>query len=152
MGFNFADWTLEDVERHNARIKNQKASNSTFKNRTSNLSTIDKKPKYGAKKCEYGGITFDSQKERDRYIELLTLERQNKISNLQRQIPFILQDEFEFDGKKIRAIKYITDFVYTENGKIIVEDVKSEITRKDKVYQLKRKMFMYRYKNNIKEV
>jgi hypothetical protein len=29
----------------------------------------------------------------------------------------------------------------------VAEDVKSEATRKDKVYNLKKKLFMYQYKN-----
>lgn len=78
MGFGFVDWTLEDVEKHNTRIRNEKAFNLNFKNNASNLSYNSKKSKYGAKKCEYDGIAFDSQKERDRYIELLILECQKK--------------------------------------------------------------------------
>lgn len=152
MGFAFIDWTYEDVQKHNMKIKDEKAFKLDFENNTSNLSSTNKKSKYGANKCEYEGVKFDSKKEKDRYIELLTLERQKLISNLQRQVPFILQEKFELNGKKIREIKYIADFTYIENGKTVIEDVKSEATKKDKVYQLKKKMFMYKYKNNIKEV
>lgn len=148
----FSDWTFEDVQKHNMKIKNEKAFKLNFENSMSKLSGTNKKSKYGANKCEYEGIKFDSKKEKDRYIELLTLEKEKVISNLQRQVPFVLQDKFEFGGKKIREIKYIADFTYIENGKTVIEDVKSEATKKDKVYQLKKKMFMYKYKNNIKEV
>lgn len=152
MGFGFIDWTYEDVQKHNMKMKGEKAFKLDFENNMSNLLKTTKKSKYGANKCEYEGIKFDSKKEKNRYIELLTLERQKLISNLQRQVPFILQEKFEFGGKIIREIKYIADFIYVENGKIVIEDVKSEATKKDKVYQLKKKMFMYKYKNNIKEV
>lgn len=107
------------------------------------------KSKYGAKKCEYDGIKFDSQKERDRYIELKILEKGGAITDLQLQVPFVLQDGFEFNGKKILPIKYIADFTYWANGELVIEDVKGV---KTDVYELKKKMFMYRYKKYIREV
>ena len=41
-----------------------------------------------------------------------------------------------------RAVKYIADFVYIENGKTIVEDAKGFKTEK---YIIKRKLFKYKY-------
>lgn len=40
---------------------------------------------------------------------------------------------------------YVADFVYTDlkTGKKVVEDVKSEATRKDKAYVIKRKLMLY---------
>ena len=107
------------------------------------------KSKYGAKKCEYDGFKFDSKKERDRYIELKLLEKGGAIRDLQLQVPFVLQDGFEFNGKKILPIKYIADFTYWANGELVIEDVKGVKTG---VYEVKKKMFMYRYKKYIKEV
>ena len=43
--------------------------------------------------------------------------------------------------------KYIADFTYKKDGKLYVEDVKSEITRKDKTYRLKIKILLDRYKD-----
>ena len=87
------------------------------------------KSKYRAKKCEYDGIKFDSQKERDRYIELKLLEKGGAIRDLQLQVPFVLQDGFEFNGKKILPIKYIADFTYWANGELVIEDVKRRKNR-----------------------
>jgi hypothetical protein len=144
----FEDWTMEDVKRHNEKI-NKTSSNNHFPDVKKMAQDENKKSKYGAKKCEYEGIKFDSQKERDRYIELKLLEKGGGITDLQLQVPFVLQDSFEFNGKKILPIKYIADFTYWKNGELVIEDVKG---KKTDVYELKKKMFMYRYKKYIREV
>ena len=48
------------------------------------------KSKYGAKKVEIDGIIFDSKKEGRRYQELKMLQKAGEISNLQRQVKYIL--------------------------------------------------------------
>ena len=120
---DFEDWSMEDVKRHNEKI-NKTSSNNHFPDAGKMVQDENKKSKYGAKKCEYDGIKFDSQKERDRYIELKLLEKGGAIRDLQLQVPFVLQDGFEFNGKKILPIKYIADFTYWANGELVIEDVK----------------------------
>ncbi len=105
--------------------------------------------KYNAKKTEVDGIVFDSRREADRYCELKLLQRAGKISDLRLQVPFELQPAFTVNGKKVRPIHYIADFVYKENGQYIVEDAKGHRTKE---YMLKRKMYAYRYKDEIREV
>lgn len=144
----FEDWTEEDVLKHNARIS-KITSKDHFPDVGKMVQVKNKKSKYGAIKCKYNGIEFDSKKERDRYIELRKLEITGIISDLQLQVPFVLQDSFEFNDKKILPIKYIADFTYWENGELVIEDVKG---KKTAVYELKKKMFMYRYKKYIREV
>ena len=81
-------------------------------------------------------------------LYLKVLEEEGKISELELQKKFLLQEEFiDNTGKKQRPIYYIADFYYyDEKLKCdIAEDVKSEATRKDKVYQLKKKMFVHEY-------
>ena len=103
--------------------------------------------KYGAHKTELDGITFDSKKEAKRYALLKQLERFGMISDLRRQVPFELQPGYTNNqGKKIRAITYVADFVYVENGKQTVEDTKGF---KTKEYQIKRKLFEYKYPEYI---
>lgn len=46
---------------------------------------------------------------------------------------------------------YTADFVYYENGQLVVEDVKSDITRKEADYVLRRKLMLYRHGIKIKE-
>lgn len=108
--------------------------------------------KYGNRKTVIDGITFDSVKEANRYAELRLLEKAGWISDLEMQKPFELQPAFLHDGKKIQPIKYIADFTYLCDGKPVVEDVKSPATRKDKVYQLKKKMMLYVHGIEIKEI
>lgn len=111
--------------------------------------------KYGNKIVEQNGIRFDSIKENKRYNDLRLLERAKKITKLELQPVFTLQDDFiDRDGKKYKRITYRADFSYfNEQGEYIVEDVKSEATAKDKVYVLKKKMFLKNYPNFIhKEV
>lgn len=91
------------------------------------------------------GGGFDSRKEARRWQELCLLQRAGKITDLRRQVPFELIPAQYADGKCVeRAVKYVADFVYTENRKVIVEDVKSEATRKNKDYIIKRKLMLYR--------
>lgn len=108
------------------------------------------KSKYGAKKTEENGIVFDSKKEAKRYQQLKLLERGGLIHDLELQVEFELQPSFEIAGEKRLPIKYIADFVYSDNsGNMIVEDVKG---MKTDVYKLKKKLFEYKYSTKIKEV
>ena len=110
-----------------------------------------KNSKYNNAKTVVDGIEFDSEKESMRYAELKMLEKAGAIQDLKLQVPFILQPSFYKDGERIQAIKYVADFTYTKDGETVIEDVKSDATRKNKVYQLKKKMMEYRG-NYIKEI
>jgi hypothetical protein len=46
---------------------------------------------------------------------------------------------------------YTADFVYKQDDKLVVEDCKSDITRKEPDYVLRRKLMLYRYKIKILE-
>lgn len=59
----FEDWTIEDVQKHNAKIKNM-TSKIDFDIQDNKLNVENKKSKYRANKVEIDGIKFDSQKER----------------------------------------------------------------------------------------
>jgi len=64
------------------------------------------------------------------------------IKDLKLQHHFTLQEAFKSpDGETIRKMEYVADFTYiNENDEFIIEDVKSEATRKDKVYRMKKKI------------
>lgn len=113
-----------------------------------------RKNKYNNQKYLVNDIKFDSKKEAIRYLYLKSLEDEGKISDLKRQVPFIIQDSYiRTDGKLIRPIKYIADFTYTKvtNGKVenVVEDVKGV---KTDVYKLKKKLVEKKYDIIINEV
>ena len=93
------------------------------------------------------GIKFDSKAEYKRFTELELLQKAGKIFNLEMQKDFELQPSFQDNqGEKRSSIKYIADFVYKENGIIIVEDLKSKITAEDSTYKIKKKMLLWLFK------
>ena len=148
MGTMFSDWTEADVIRHNQRIKSQTIKNTSLKEK----SIVDKpRAKYGNTKTEVNGVKYDSKKEAKRAEQLELQQRLGLISDLERQVKFVLQPSFEFAGHKIREIAYVADFVYIENGNKVVEDVKSPAS-KTPLYKLKKKMMMYVHGIEVKEV
>lgn len=95
---------------------------------------------------------FDSKKEEQRFAELRLLERAGAITDLKRQVTIELIPTQYIDKRCVeRAIKYIADFTYYEKGEYIVEDVKSEITRKNKDYIIKRKLLLYIHGIRLRE-
>lgn len=101
--------------------------------------------KYGnIKTFTSDGIKHDSIKEANRWCELNLLLRAGVIQDLQRQVKFELLPKQEGE----RAVYYIADFVYTENGKRIVEDAKGMRTE---AYKLKKKMMLYFHGIKIRE-
>ena len=122
--------------------------------------------KYHSRKVTVDGVTYDSVKEYRRFKELSLLERAGTIQNLQRQVKYVLipaQREYCDDiytrgrnkgyfkpGKLLeRECSYIADFVYTQNGEIVVEDTKGFRT---KDYIVKRKLMLWVHGIQIKEV
>lgn len=103
-----------------------------------------KVPKYRNKKVIQDGIWFDSKKEARRYAELKALEKAGVISHLFLQVRFKVCPRIE-GVKGSRDRYYVADFVYSENGVDVIEDVKSEITRKNPVYTLKRQLVQWQY-------
>lgn len=99
---------------------------------------------------------YDSRKEAARASYLKILERSGEIRELQEQVPFeILKTFKDSSGKTERGIKYIADFVYYDNKlrSYVIEDVKSEVTKKISSYIIKRKFVKFLFANYIfKEV
>lgn len=93
---------------------------------------------------------FDSRKEYQRYLVLLDMEKHGEISQLERQVVFLLiPSQRDEKGHVIeRAVKYKADFRYVLNGVVVVEDVKGV---KTKEYVIKRKLMLERYGIRIKE-
>ena len=103
------------------------------------------------------GIKYDSKKEYRRACELQLLEADGTISNLQQQVKFVLIPAQRENGKgKVieREVAYYADFTYIDNatGKLVVEDVKSSITRSNPTYTIKRKLMLYVHGIKLKEV
>lgn len=120
--------------------------------------------KYGNKKVNINGMTFDSKREAWRYQELRLLQREGQITDLKTQKEFeLIPPQYEVyerygkngkrlkDGKRCieKAVKYRADFTYKENGVEIVEDTKGMRT---KDYIIKRKLMLYIHGIRIREV
>nr|DAN07449.1 MAG TPA: Endonuclease [Caudoviricetes sp.] len=103
--------------------------------------SVNVKNKYHNRKIK----GFDSAKEWRRNQELETLQRAGEISELNRQVPFVLMpsytiaDETTRQGyRTVREIRYIADFTYRlKDGTRIIEDVKGMQTE---VFKIKRKL------------
>lgn len=107
------------------------------------------------------GETYDSRKEFRRAKELELLERAGEISNLRRQVKYILipaqrgPEEIGPRGGKRpgplleRECSYVADFTYEENGETVVEDVKGIRTPE---YKIKRKLMLWIHGIRIREV
>ena len=93
--------------------------------------------KYGNHKTTVDNITFDSKREAKRYGELKLLERGKVISDLQLQVKFELVPAQKGGLRKELPVTYIADFVYTLDGKQVIEDTKGV---KTKDYIIKRKL------------
>lgn len=117
--------------------------------------------KYHAKKIVVDGMVFDSKKEARQYAFLKCLENAGEISDLQRQVEFLLiPEQREPDtigarggvhrGKLLeRKVTYVADFTYMRDGEYVVEDAKG---MKTKDYTLKRKLMLHIHGIRIKEV
>lgn len=112
-----------------------------------------RKSKYGAQKTEYDGIVFDSKREALRWRELALLQRAGEITDLRRQVKYILVPAQADKNGKIaeRAVSYVADFVYSDmrSGETVVEDAKGMHTRE---YIIKRKLMRYVHGIRIREV
>lgn len=111
--------------------------------------------KFNAKKITIDGKTFDSKKEASRYSELKLLEKAGQISDLDTQVTFcLIPKQTDENGRVIeRACTYKADFVYTENGKRVVEDVKGfKHSNAYQLFAIKRKLMLLNHGIRIREV
>ena len=92
--------------------------------------------KYKNEKVEYEGIKFDSEMEKEFYIDLLKLHKKEEI---ELQPEFVLQEKFrDSTGKAQREMKYVADFRVGN----IVYDIKGMVTQ---VFKIKEKSFKLKY-------
>lgn len=125
--------------------------------------------KYHAKKARTAdGLVHDSRKEARRWAELQLLERAGGISNLRRQVKYVLipkQEEtfarYGVNGKRLKdgtrtlekECSYIADFVYTKDGEEVVEDVKGyKQGGAYDVFTIKRKLMLHVHGIKVREI
>lgn len=138
-------WTEEDLKDYKARQKRQALPCVPAVPSSVSLANMDrpKRNKYGNRRVEVDGIRFDSQKEARYYEELMLRYRAGDLKLVLLQVPFILPG----------PVKYYADFLTIDNdGRFEVIDVKSEATRKNRVYINKKKQMKAVWGIEIKEV
>lgn len=122
----FSDEWLRDYEKRTGLGEHGKADQKS--------DAADQKPKkrskYGNRRTEYGGRVFDSVHEADVFRQLDLRVRAGDLRGV------ICQQPFQLPG----GVRYIADFVALKNdGTYDVIDAKSEATKKDKAYRIKRR-------------
>jgi hypothetical protein len=105
--------------------------------------------KYGSVKTTIKGHSFASKAEARRFVQLDHLQSDGVISCLVLQEVFELVPSQIINGKKERAVKYVADFSYVQDGVKVVEDVKGMKTRE---YIIKRKLLHHLHGIAVKEV
>lgn len=115
------------------------------------LGTFTPRAKYGNRKVTIDGETFDSLAEARRWGDLLLLQRAGRITELRRQVPYVLVPAIPKtrDLPAQRAVTYVADFVYRDRERrLVVEDVKGVRTE---VYKLKAKLMRWAHGVVVKE-
>lgn len=156
--FELSDFPLETQK----KIMRKFAEEDERKNRPKTETPVSKKGnpnKYHAEKAtvilkDGKEHTFDSKKEFKRYNELLFMESAGEISDLQIQVKYeLIPKQILSSGKTERNCTYIADFVYTKDGKTVVEDVKGyKKGQAYAVYAIKRKLMKYVHDIEIQEI
>lgn len=113
--------------------------------------------KYHNTKTEVDGIVFDSKKEAKYYLYLKQLEKEGRITDLQRQVqyelvPAVWRNEIVHLKTKDKVVRrqvqrpiyYVADFVYvnTLDGSTQVVDIKGGKATITKEFILKKKMML----------
>ena len=118
--------------------------------------------KYWAKSCVYKGMKFPSYVERDRYMYLEYMAKIGEISCLHSQwrfeimpkitkvVPVQLKTKVRYEERVVEsAVHYTCDTIYEENGRYVIEDVKSEYGRKgSRDYPLRRHRMVEKIKDH----
>lgn len=123
MGNGTVRWTPEQLADYNAKLKQGEVPME--------LAKPPKPSKYKNRKVVIKGVCYDSLKECRRH-QFLTMERDLKqISDLHRQVTFVLAPSVHMEGnqRKTPALRYVADFIYVRGGKLVVEDCKGFKTR-----------------------
>lgn len=105
--------------------------------------------KYRSKKCTYDGIEFDSNLERDWYIELQKKSNKGEIINLRTQIKHVIQEGFRDNyGKKVLPITYTADHMWEDlNGITHCCDTKASDFTCTNEFKLKWKIMKYKFRD-----
>lgn len=147
-------WTPEHLQAYLARTAKKPEPAKPGKLPIPAQPGIKPRSKYASKKVEQDGITFDSAKEARRWAVLEQLQKAGQISELQRQVAFVLAPAVRLAGEARMkpALRYVADAVYVENGQTIIEDTKSPPTRRLPIYRCKKHLLKTVHGLDIREI
>ena len=121
------------------------------------------KNKFNNRKIVFQGETYDSQLELSRFIFLSNREKEGEITNLRRQVEYLLIPaqygteikHLKTKDKEVRVLlerscSYIADFVYERNGETIVEDCKGSKYIITADFKIKKKLMLWVHQIQVK--
>lgn len=130
-----SNWTREDVDRHNAKLGAKMPAH---------VPALQKSPrsKWGNKKTLCAGILFDSGHEADRYLELTARQELGEIRDLELQPQFGIFACEMSSGRGIQVASFKADFRYFDiaESRTRIEDAKSDATKGETAYRLRKKI------------
>jgi hypothetical protein len=105
-------------------------------------------------KTTVDGITYDSSKEAKRAAQLEMMQDAGIITELARQVRFELAPGVRLAGERRKkpALRYYADFTYMRDGCQVIEDTKSDHTRKLEAYRIKKHLMKSVLNLDITEV
>ena len=101
--------------------------------------------KYRNTPTTLGGLRFASKAEAKRYGQLVLLEKAGQITGL------LVQPRFPLKVNGMEVCTYVADFLYYQRETLVVEDVKSNVT-KTSTYRLKAKLMRAVLGIDVKEI
>jgi len=109
-----------------ARLQKPEGRNANTIVTTAHGGTVKRRSKHGNVRVRIDNINFDSKVEAKRYNQLRLLQQCGVITDLQCQVSFELAPAVHLHGRHRMSppLRYLADFVYRQDGKQIVEDVK----------------------------
>ena len=121
------------------------------------------KNKFNNRKIVFQGETYDSQLEWSRFLFLSNREKEGEITNLRRQVEYLLIPaqygteikHLKTKDKEVRVLlerscSYVADFVYERNGKIVVEDCKGSKYIITADFKIKKKLMLWVHQIQVK--
>lgn len=108
----------------------------------------ERRAKYGNRRVEVApGLWCDSLKESARWFDLRCLEGLGEITGL------VFHPRWRLVVNGVRISTFTADSAYTivATGQRVVEDVKSEPTRQDRAYKLRKKLMHALYDIEVQE-
>ena len=136
-------WVRDFCARTGQKLPEELRKNDALDARLYAAQAVQRRNKYGNQPTEVNGKKFDSKHEADVYEELRLECLADEHVGLGCQVAFYLPG----------GVKYIADFVTLEDdGTFTVYDAKSEATRKDKTYRLKKRQMKKCLGIKIREV